>query len=308
MKHSQCNLQPVPLCGILHLFYYSNHFIAIIGEVKVKTKGTAWIIGASSGLGLATAQAFAKDGWLVVAGARSFTMPEDRQVGEAYYHLPLDVTDEGSCNAFVREALTLSNRVDVLCYSAGLLSLGSCEETGTDLYERVMSTNFLGMTRMITKVLPVMREQGSGKLFLFSSLNGILGIPFQSAYTASKHAIEGYAQCLAMEVRPFGISVCVVEPGDHQKGSQAYRLKLGNLLQTYAKEYASTCMTIQRDEMGGLHPETLGLKVLRQANRRKPRYRLRIARLDQRTACWLHGLLPPGLFFAGIRAYYVKKG
>lgn len=283
-------------------------FTALIGEVKVKRKGTAWILGASSGLGLATAHAFARDGWLVVAGARSFAAPQEDQGGEAFYRLPLDATDEDSCEAFVRAALALSSRVDVLCYAAGLLALGPCEETGTDLYDRVMQTNFLGMTRMVSKALPIMRSQGFGKLFLFSSLNGVLGIPFQSAYTASKHAIEGYAQCLAMEVKPFGISVCVVEPGDHQGGSQAYRLRMDNPQSPYAKEYSSTCLTIHRDETGGLTPEALGRKVLRQANRLKPRYRLRTARLDQRAACWLHGLLPPGLFFAGLRAYYVKKG
>lgn len=269
-------------------------------------KGTAWILGASSGLGLATALAFAKDGWLVVAGARSFAAPG--KDGEGLHRLPLDVTDQESCEAFARAALAISARVDVLCYAAGLLALGPCEETGMDRYERVMQTNFLGMARMVGMVLPIMRGQGSGKLILFSSLNGVVGIPFQSAYTASKHAIEGYAQCLAMELKPFGVSVCVVQPGDHRGGSQAYRLALDNPRGPYAGEYASACQTIRRDEAGGLSPQALGRKVVRQANRAKPRFHLRVARLDQRAACWLHGLLPPRWFFSGMRAYYVKKG
>lgn len=269
-------------------------------------KGTAWILGASSGLGLATALAFARAGWLVVAGARSFAAPQKEEDG--LHRLPLDVTNEESCEAFAREALALNSRVDVLCYAAGLLSLGPCEETETDRYERVMQTNFLGMTRMVGKVLPVMRRQGFGKLVLFSSLNGVIGVPFQSAYTASKHAIEGYAQCLAMETKPFGISVCVVQPGDHQGGSQAYRLALDGLQGAYATEYASACETIHRDEAGGLSPQALGRKVVRQVSRPRPRFHLRVARLDQRAACWLHGLLPPRWFFAVLRAYYVKKG
>ena len=295
----------------------------------MKTKGTVWILGASSGLGLATAKAFAGDGWLVVAGARSFSgvktdenetksgIEENRTdgdaawaTGEQVHLLPVDVTQEDSCNRFVQDALAISERVDVLCYSAGLLILGPCEETGVAEYERVMQTNFLGMTRMVSKVLPIMRKQGEGKMILFSSLNGVLGIPFQSAYTASKHAIEGYAQCLSMEVRPFGVQISVVEPGDHRGGSQQYRLNAlgagGN--SPYAAEYQSACKTIHRDESGGLSPEKLGQKVVGNANRKRMRYRLRVATLDQRSAVWMSRLLWPGLFVSILRGYYVKKG
>ncbi len=69
-------------------------------------------------------------------------------------------------------------------------------------------------------VLPMMRRQKQGKIINFSSINGVLGVPFQSAYTAAKHGMEGYSECLAMEVKPFHIQVCLVEPGDHRGGSQ----------------------------------------------------------------------------------------
>ena len=81
------------------------------------------------------------------------------------------------------------------------------------------------MVRMNQAALPTMRTQGQGRIVMFSSINGLMGIPFQSAYTASKHAVEGYAECLAMEVRPFGVQVCLVEPGDHRSGSGRYRLQ-----------------------------------------------------------------------------------
>ena len=295
----------------------------------MKTKGTVWVLGASSGLGLATANAFAKDGWLVVAGARSFAREkktEDRAKNtneqgdftgallemsrrENVRLFPLDATSEESCERFVQDALLASNRVDVLCYSAGLLILGACEETSPEEYERVMQTNFLGMVRMVGKALPIMRQQKQGKIMLFSSLNGLIGIPFQSAYTASKHAIEGYAQCLAMESKPFGIQVSVVEPGDHQGGSQKYRLNAGeaDAASPYSAEYQSACQTIHRDEAKGLRPNPLGEKVVRNANRAKMKYYLRVATLDQKLAVWLHRLLWPRLFFSIMRSYYVKK-
>ena len=295
----------------------------------MKTKGTVWVLGASSGLGLATANAFAKDGWLVVAGARSFSqekktehkaedtdnqgdfsgMLSEMSKRENVRLFPLDATSEESCERFVQDALSVSEQVDVLCYSAGLLILGACEETSPEEYERVMQTNFVGMVRMVGKALPLMRRQNRGKIILFSSLNGLIGIPFQSAYTASKHAIEGYAQCLAMESKPFGIQVSVVEPGDHQGGSQAYRLNAGEAgtASPYAAEYQSACQTIHRDESKGLLPAPLGAKVVRNANRAKMKYYLRVATPDQKLAVWLHKLLWPRLFFSVMRSYYVKK-
>lgn len=281
----------------------------------MKTKGTVWVLGASSGLGLATAKAFARNGWLVVAGARSFVEPQEGQRSlegpdGRIHSLFLDVTEETSCRGFIQKALKISPRVDVLCYAAGLLMLGSCEETSPDEYARVMQVNFIGMTRMVGMALPMMRAQGGGKLVLFSSLNGLIGVPFQSAYTASKHAIEGYAQCLSMEAKPHGIRVCVVEPGDHQGGSQAYRLCSENAaeISPYTRECRSAVATIHHDEATGLSPDALGQKVVRNASRRKMRFRLRIARLDQRAAVWLHGLLWPGAFFSILRAYFVRKG
>ena len=274
-------------------------------------KGTVWVIGASSGLGLATAQAFADDGWLVVSGARSFGAQSEADPADGRIHtLTLDVTDAQSRAAFVQRAFALNARVDALVYCAAVLVLGPCEETTHAEYERVMQTNFLGLTDMVTMALPAMRAQHSGKLILFSSINGLLGIPFQSAYTASKHAVEGYAECLAMEVRPFGIQVCLVEPGDHRGGSQHTRLH--TTISADASPYAEACRTactiIHRDESGGLLPAKLGKHVLRNANRTHMRFRLRVAKPDQRLAVILHDMLPTSLNFAILRDYYGKGG
>ena len=274
-------------------------------------KGTVWAIGASSGLGLATAEAFAADGWLVVSGARSFgAQPGSVPDGGRIHRLALDVTNAQSREAFVRDALALSPRVDVLIYAAAVLVLGPCELTSQDEYARVMQTNFLGLTAMVSLALPTMRSQKSGKIILFSSINGLLGIPFQSAYTASKHAVEGYAECLAMEVKPFGIQVCLVEPGDHRGGSQRTRLHTGGGEAQTPYEPACTVATgiIHRDEENGLLPQKLGQKVLANANRRRMRVRLRVAKPDQRLAVVLHDLLPTSLNFRILRDYYGKGG
>ncbi len=277
--------------------------------VRVTKKGTVWVIGASSGLGLHTAQAFAESGWLVIAGARSFEEAQssfEMKASENPIRLRLDVTSEESCDRFQREALRISPRVDVLVCGAAVLVLGSCELTDAGEYERVMQTNFVGTVRMVGRVLPLMRRNGGGKIILFSSINGLLGVPFQSAYTASKHALEGYAECLAMETKPFGIQVCLVEPGDHRGGSNRTRLRAvaEDGASPYCQAYENACGVIVRDEAGGLAPERLGAKVVRNAQRRRMRFRLRIAKPDQHLAVLLHDLLPAWANFMILSDYY----
>ncbi len=268
-------------------------------------KGTVWIIGGSSGLGLATAKAFAADGWFVVSGARSFN-PASQE--GPIHKLTLDVTSQESREKFTQEALSLRPRVDVLVYCAAILILSPCEQTSYDEYSRVMQTNFLGMTDFVSRVLPKMREQKSGRIVLFSSINGLLGIPFQSAYVASKHAVEGYAECLALECGTMGVQVSVIEPGDHHGGSQRCRLSYDMQAGSpYARAYTAGITKIRHDEDHGLAPERLAAIVLRNVNRKKMRFRLRIAKLDQKTAVILHDVLP-GTNRRILRDYYGKKG
>lgn len=265
---------------------------------------TVWVTGASSGLGLHTAMALRDDGWQVIAGARSFT--EERKDGIAC--LSLDVTDDGSIREFCRKAAEIA-APDALVQCAGMLVLGSCEETGTEEFRRVMDTNYLGMVRMNREVLPLMRARGGGKIAMFSSINGLLGIPFQSAYTASKHAIEGYAECLALETKPFGIQVMLVEPGDHRSGSDKYRPHAAamNARSPYAEAYASATERIRRDESNGSDPDRLGRKIARALDRKRIPLRKRIASPDQHLAVYIHRFLGARLNGAVLRKYYIRN-
>lgn len=265
---------------------------------------TAWVTGASSGLGLHTAQALRDDGWRVIAGARSF---EDGDA-DGMHRLKLDVTDEESVRRFCEKAAGIAPP-DALVQCAGMLVLGSCEETTVEEFRRVMDTNFLGMVRMNRAVLPLMRSRGGGKIVLFSSINGLMGIPFQSAYTASKHAIEGYAECLALEVRPFGIQVMLVEPGDHRSGSDKYRPHAAAMSESspYADAYASATAQIHHDETNGSDPDVLGRKIARTLDKKRIPFRKRIASADQHLAVYIHRLLPAKFNAWILRKYYIRK-
>lgn len=273
----------------------------------MNTQKTVWITGASSGLGLHTAMAYRDAGWRVIAGARSFSGSQGEEDG--MIRLPLDVTDEASIRAFADEALKYSKNVDVLVQCAGMLVLGSCEETGIHEFEKVINTNYLGMVRMNRTVLPIMRALGGGRIVMFSSINGLLGIPFQSAYTASKHAIEGYAECLQMEVKPYNIEVMIVEPGDHRSGSEKYRPKAAamNEQSPYYKEYQSSVQQIHHDESNGSDPDHLGRCIVKATGRKKLPYRLRVASPDQHLAVWIHKFLPARLNASILRNYYIRK-
>ncbi len=313
-------------------------------KTRMNHEKTVWVTGASSGLGLYTAQALAEAGWKVIGGARSFAesgekrteiadcaarsfaepgekgteaagrRPEDgRKPGgtsgeDGIIRLPLDVTDEESVKAFAAKALEISPRVDAVVQCAGMLVMGSCEETTVEEYQRVMNTNFLGMVRMNRQVLPVLRAQKEGRIVMYSSINGLLGIPFQNAYTASKHAIEGYAEGLQMEVRPFGIQVTLVEPGDHRGGSEKYRPHAARMKadSPYAAAYEKGTAKIHHDETHGSDPAVLGRKVARMLGRKRMPFRKRIASPDQHLAVWLHRLLPARWNERILSGYYLK--
>jgi NAD(P)-dependent dehydrogenase (short-subunit alcohol dehydrogenase family) len=247
-------------------------------------------------------------GFDVIAGARSFVTCPGRGEDDIF-RIPLDVTDQESIRGFVKKALQHSPRVDVLVNCAAILVLGPCEETSRDEYENVFKTNFLGTVSMIQAALPVMRKQHSGKIINFSSLNGLFGVPFQSAYTATKHAIEGYSECLAMETASFGVQICLVEPGDHKSGSSLYRLhaqaqKPGS---PYEANFQQGISVIARDEEDGSDPEKLGRKIAHLAQRKRMPLRFKVIKPLEYLPLLLH-LFLPGRFFLPLLSMYYHLG
>lgn len=260
----------------------------------------AYVTGASSGLGAYTAKALAENGWTVVAGARSFAAETDGNITR----LPLDVTREDSVRAFVDKAKAIG-APDAVIHCAAVLCFGSCEETSLEEYARVMETNFLGMVRVNQQVLPLLRASGGGKIVLFSSINGLLGLPFQSAYTASKHAIEGYAECLAQETRPFDIQVCLIEPGDHRGGSLRCRLTSAGMTEDspYWAAFQKGTEAIRCDEANGSDPAALGKRVAKMLEKKRLPFRKKIGSAEQMLAPALHKLLPGNAMNQILRKY-----
>jgi NAD(P)-dependent dehydrogenase (short-subunit alcohol dehydrogenase family) len=263
-----------------------------------------WVSGASSGLGLYTAKALQAAGWQVVGGARSFSVVE----APGLLQLTLDVDRDDSVEAFCQTALDRFGAPDALVNCAGIVTAGACEDYSMQELKRVMDVNFYGMVRMIQQVLPLMRARGEGRIVNFSSINGLLATPFQGAYTASKHAVEGFSEALRMELAPQHIQVMLVEPGDHRGGQDKYRTQTKQITSSYRNALARTRAVIAKDEANGLDPARLGRKVARAMAKKRLPLRLRVAGLGQHAGVWLHDLLPGRLFTRLLSIYYHIPG
>lgn len=272
-------------------------------------KKAVFVSGASSGLGRAVAEHLSSRGYTVYAGARSFDR-EDVSPPAGCVGVKLDVTDTASVSAAFRYMLEKEKEIYALVNCAAFFTMGSCEEVPPEELARIMNTNFIGMVRNVQAVLPVMRKQGYGRIINFSSINGVLAVPFQGAYTASKHAIEGWSEALAQEISRFGIDVSVVEPGDCKGGSQKYRHRCSasaDIASPYYEYYKAGTDKIHSDEENGMDQLRVASAVCGLLDSKKPPYRKVVATLTQRSSIWLHKFLARRTFNGIITDYYAPK-
>lgn len=171
---------------------------------------TVVITGCSSGIGHATATAFADEEWQVFATARDTGDVADLTGCE---RLELDVTDGDQVEAVVEEVLEREGRIDAVVNNAGYGQHGPLEDVPADLLHRQFDVNVFGPHRLTRAALPHMREQGDGTIVNVSSLAHRVVVPGMGAYSAAKAAMNAMSDALRREVEPFGIDVVTVEPG-----------------------------------------------------------------------------------------------
>ena len=175
-----------------------------------------WLVtGAARGIGAEMVKAAVAAGDRVVATGRNREQIERTFAGsgDRVLALALDVTSEAQALAAVETAVGGFGRIDVLVNNAGYGQLGAFEENSVEEIERQFATNVFGLMHVTRAVLPVMRRQRSGRIFNLSSVGGVIGFPAASLYCATKFAVEGFSESLALEVAQFGIKVTIVEPG-----------------------------------------------------------------------------------------------
>nr|WP_246231965.1 SDR family oxidoreductase [Nakamurella aerolata] len=174
------------------------------------------ITGCSSGFGREIATAAAAAGHRVMATARRPEQLADLAgsvPAERFATAALDVTDQRQVDAAVAATVERFGRIDVLVNNAGFGIRGAVEETGAEQLQKIFDTNVFGVARMCRAVLPLLRAQGGGHIIQIGSVGGVSATLGGSSYAATKFALEGLSEGLALEVAPFGISVTIIEPG-----------------------------------------------------------------------------------------------
>ncbi|MEM9540046.1 MAG: oxidoreductase [Cyanobacteria bacterium P01_E01_bin.42] len=239
------------------------------------SKQTVLITGASSGIGKETAKTLIGKGYTVYAAARRVEKMADlKQLGGI--PLKMDISKDEDIRAAVEQIEREKGGVDILINNAGFATYGSVEDTPLDDARYQFEVNLFGLARLTQLVLPYMRDRKAGKIVNVSSVGGKVYVPLGSWYIATKHALEGWSDCLRFEVKPFGIDVIIIEPGAiatefgdvfvepmlKRSGQGAYR-PIANALAKFSEE-------MQADPNGSSSPSVIAKTIVKAIQARKP--------------------------------------
>lgn len=261
------------------------------------------ITGASSGIGRACADLLAQHGFVVYGASRS--APEGR-TETGWIPLRMDVRDDASVIQTLDRILGEAGQLDAVVNNAGVGTAGAVEDTSVKEALDLFQTNFFGSLRVCRAVLPLFRALGKGTIVNVSSLGGRIGLPFQGLYSASKFALEGLTEALRMEVRPFGVRVVLVEPGDFRTGFTAHRQRAAaaQTNDAYRDQFATALRRAERDEEEGGDPRAVARLVLRILQHPNPRLRYTVGNPFQRLAVHARRVLPDRFVEWSIMRYY----
>jgi NAD(P)-dependent dehydrogenase (short-subunit alcohol dehydrogenase family) len=260
---------------------------------------TAFVTGASAGIGEATAHALLGAGYRVFVGARRLDRMAALAAAGATL-LKLDLTDDTSIVAAVEAIKSAAGRIDVLVNNAGYGSYGALEDVPLDEARRQFEVNVFGLARLCQLVLPTMRAQKSGKIVNVTSIGGKIWEPMGAWYHATKFAVEGLSDCLRVEVARFGVDVIVIEPGAirtewagiaregllQTSGSSAY----GKIAQNHARMLA----TAETSSLAS-PPDVVARTIVRAVTARRPKTRYATGG-GARTILFLRKILSDRLF------------
>jgi len=262
----------------------------------------AIVTGVTSGIGRSTAGSLAAAGYRVFGTARDPASPE-RPAGLELEIVPLDVRQPDSVRACVEHVLAVTGRIDVLVNNAGYAVLGGVEETGVEQAKDLFETNFFGLMRMTSAVLPAMRSRRSGAVVNVSSVAGFLAPPFMGVYAASKHAVEAYSEALHHEAGPLGIRVLLVEPGFTRTHLDRNSQLADRLLADYEGPRRRALSVINARLAGGSDPEAVGRAIAASLGARSSPLRIPVGREASRLRL-LRWLAPARSFERGVRKQF----
>ena len=260
------------------------------------------ITGASSGFGKACADYLSRIGYRIYGTSRKAdfetTEHSDGLSSPDFKMIPMDVCDQGSVNQCIEFLLKHEKSIDVVINNAGFGIVGSIEDCSIEEFKLQFETNFFGVIRVIQSVLPQMRKQGFGHLITIGSIAGLMSVPFQGAYSASKFALEGLIESLRIEVKQFGIQAVLVEPGDFNTGFTDNRITAENVLKNpvYSENFKHALAVMESGERNGPPPEKLALLIERIINNPRPKVRYTVGMFMQTFAVLVKRVIPASSF------------
>jgi NAD(P)-dependent dehydrogenase (short-subunit alcohol dehydrogenase family) len=230
----------------------------------------------------------ADGGYRVFCAGRS--QPARPVLGATY--VPMDVTCDVSIEQAIAQVHAQVGQLDLLVHSAGYALAGAIEDTALDEAKKQFETNFWGVVRVNRAVLPAMRAAGRGTIINIGSLAGLIPLPFQVYYSASKFALESFCEALRFEVAEFGIQVCLVEPGDLNTPLTANRqvARASGPDSLYWSTFTGCLESMTKSERAGQSADKVAAVVVRLASQRKPPLRTRVTKPLEESALWLRRL------------------
>ncbi len=269
--------------------------------IKSQSTPVVLVTGATSGIGNAIAIHLHQKGYTVYGAGRS-VQPHS---GYPFHALKMDVNVNESVNRAINTILQQEQRIDAVINNAGIAITGAAEDTAVPEAEAQLNTNFFGVHRVCHAVLPVMRQQKSGIIINTSSIGGIVAIPFQAIYSASKFAIEGYTEALRMEVAPWNIRVVLVEPGNFKTPITKNRQQTAHSAHSqYQDWFHRAHETISRDEQNGPSPDQIAVLIESIIKKKHPKLRYMCGSLVDNAAPFCRKWLPQSWFEFFMKMYF----
>jgi len=266
------------------------------------------LTGASSGIGKATAQALAEQGYKVFALSRRATTGSTTAIGKgSLVGVAADVTSDESVQSAMDYIKGQCNSIDILINCAGNGIAGAIEDTSIDEAKWQMETNFYGTLRMINAILPIMREQKGGRIINVGSVAGIFSVPFQAFYSVSKFGIEALSEALRIECKPFNIKVTIIEPGDTKTDFTAARVYTAATAKStpYKQQFSNAIYSMAVSEQKGKAPSTCTKAILKAIKAKNPPVRI-VVGFEYKLLCFLKRLLPDRLVNNVLGGMYVN--
>lgn len=259
------------------------------------------ITGGSSGIGKSIGEFLQHKGFVVYGTSRN---PE-RILNSVFPLIALDVRNTDSILLAVAKVIEISGRLDVVINNAGVGITGPLEEIPTEEIKNNFETNLFGPIEVMKAVLPQMRTQKSGLIINITSIAGYMGLPYRSVYSASKGALELITEALRMEVKPFGIQITNVAPGDFATNIAAGRFHAPVITGSpYEKVYRNTLEEMNAHVDSGSSPNEMAEAIFKIITTDKPNVHYKIGAFMQKFSIVLKRVLPDTLYEKMLMNHY----